>query len=130
LITVDLIDTGEAPSPGITRANAALENGIRSLDKCVNTLVLPVWAISPDKSRAIEAKDQSIRNGRVLTYTGEGGRLDSHENHDHGARASPLLGNKGNDQDLRLELICGTEFPDKFRMTRDPIFQGRSVDDS
>jgi len=129
LITVDLIDTEEARSPGITRANAALENGIRSLDKCVNTLVLPVWAISPDKNRAIEAKDQSIRNGRVLTYTGEGDRLDSHENHDHGARSPPLLGNKGN-QDLRLELICGTEFPDKFRMTRDSIFQERSLDDS
>lgn len=38
------------------------------LDKCVSMLVLPVWTISSDKGRAIEPKDQSVRNGRVLTY--------------------------------------------------------------
>lgn len=39
------------------------------LDKCASMLALPVWTISPDKGRAIEPKDQSVRNGRVLTYT-------------------------------------------------------------
>jgi len=39
------------------------------LDKCVSMFTLPVWAISFDKGRTIEPKDQSVRNGRVLTYT-------------------------------------------------------------
>lgn len=47
----------------------ALQTEFDLLDKCVSMLALPVWTISPDKGRAIEPKDQSVRNGRVLTYT-------------------------------------------------------------
>lgn len=32
-------------------------------------LALPVWTIILDKGRVIEPKNQSVRNGRVLTYT-------------------------------------------------------------
>lgn len=74
---------------GVTCAQRRTE--FDRLDKCVSALALPVSTISPDKGRAIGPKNQSIRNGRVLTCTDEGGHLDSHENHDHGTRSSLLL---------------------------------------
>lgn len=98
-------------------------HGMDCVDKCVSILALPVWTISFDKSRTIVQRIKVfvmvacwlIRRGRPLGIPRKA-RL---------RRAIPFATreNKGEDQNLWLELIYGTEFPDESQIekTGDPI---------